>query len=892
MDRNEFNLRVDQMRKQASLGDYATAMKIADGIDWRRVPNVSLLSQVSEIYEKNREYGEAKEILLLAFERAPMGKGLLYKLTQLALKDRNVEEADAYYREFCDLARDDTRQYILQYQILKEKRASAAQLIQPLEQYNAREIDEEWLYELAEAYHAAGRSEDCIAACDRIMLLFGTGPFVEKAAKLKQDGEGAKLTSYQQSLIDHSEIYEERLEKVKEEFAAAPEPEDGPDEESDEEPEVNAGDILMEAPAEEEIPAALPAADAAPAAAPAEAAQEAAEEVPAAPEPAAPAAVPAAAPVTAAETAGSVREEKPALQVAVPSFVASDVLAGFVDEGAKPAIQDEIDAEIEAHMLKLEEERDASRKAAQELIDARKAEAERLAAEQAEAERLAAEKAEAERLAAEKAEAERLAAEKAEAERLAAEKAEAERLAAEKAEAERLAAEKAEAERLAAEKAEAERLAAEKAEEERLAREQAEKARLAAEKAEAERAAREKEEANRVEEAMQAAIAAEKERIASERAAREQAEAKRIEEAAKAAVQAEKERIEKEKQEAAYIPQPQKVEELGITKVLPKIGKVKAEEAPAQPAPAKPVFKVPGDGSAIIEGKTSEEALAEAVARIKEVRKATGITNPAAKIKAEKLNRRGLAEAMKKVEGKDLIIEEAGDLSEESVNELIRVMASEGGNRTIILADNPLQIGRLKSMYPRLAEAFHADIKAAPVKEVKKARPAAEKNPAAPVKSAAPAETKPAVKAEAKPAPAVKPAVKPVAKPAVKAAPEAKPETKAAETKPAAKPAPKPAGHAYSEEELDIDAFARYASDYAKKIDCVITGKSMLALYERIEIMQEDGVALTRQNAEALIEEAADRAEKPPLMKRIGGIFSKKYDKDGMLILKEDDFIL
>ena len=77
MDRNEFNLRVDQMRKQAALGDYATAMKIADGIDWRRVPNVSLLSQVSEIYEKNREYGEAKEILLLAFERAPMGKGIL-----------------------------------------------------------------------------------------------------------------------------------------------------------------------------------------------------------------------------------------------------------------------------------------------------------------------------------------------------------------------------------------------------------------------------------------------------------------------------------------------------------------------------------------------------------------------------------------------------------------------------------------------------------------------------------------------------------------------------------------------------------------------------------------------------------------------------------------------
>ena len=176
-----------------------------------------------------------------------------------------------------------------------------------------------------------------------------------------------------------------------------------------------------------------------------------------------------------------------------------------------------------------------------------------------------------------------------------------------------------------------------------------------------------------------------------------------------------------------------------------------------------------------------------------------------------------------------------------------------------------------------------------------------------PIRPVKPVEEKPAK------AVAVQPAEKPAVKP-VKTITEAKAEAKAAEKPAAVKPAAgkpaeeaeapavkpdaakpaaaKPAEHAYSEEELDIDAFARYASDYAKKIDCVITGKSMLALYERIEIMQEDGVALTRQNAEALIEEAADRAEKPPLMKRIGGIFSKKYDKDGMLILKEDDFIL
>ena len=826
MDRNEFNLRVDQMRKQAGLGDYATAMKIADGIDWRRVPNVSLLSQVSEIYEKNQEYGEAKEILLLAFERAPMGKGLLYKLTQLALKDKNVEEADAYYKEFCDLARDDTRQYILQYQILKEKKAPASKLIQPLEQYNAREIDEEWLYELAEAYHTAGRSEDCIAACDRIMLLFGTGPYVEKAAKLKQEGEGATLTSYQQSLIDHSYIYEEQLEKVKEEYAQA----------SKAEPEVDAGDILMEAEPEPEQ-ALVPAAE--------DAGEEPAGE--AAPEKELPPAEEAPQAEEKPESPVVKEDGKTMLRVDVPSFVASDVIAGYVDEGAKPPIQDEIDAQIEEHMRRLEEEKEASRRAAQELIDAKKAEEERIAAEKAEAERIAAEKAEAERIAAEKAEAERIAREKAEAER------------------------------------------------------------IAREKAEAERIAREKEEKERVEQAMQAAIAAEKERIAAERLAAEQAEARRIEEAAKAAAQAEKERIALERNEPAYIPQPKVVEELGITKVLPKIGKGKTEEetaAEAAPAKARAVFSVPGDGNALIEGKTAEEALALAVERLKEIRNQTGIINPAAKIKAGKLNVKGLAKAMPKVAGKDLIIEEAGDLTEDSIRQLLDVLAEEDGLRTILLVDNPLQISSLKAIYPELAEAFHAPaaedgIKVRPVKPVS-AKPAEEKAEA----------VKPAEKPAAKPVekPAVKPVEAPAAKP-VKARTEKKAaaeEVKPAPVKVVEKPAPapaaapektsaapaKPAEHAYSEEELDIDAFARYASDYAKKIDCVITGKSMLALYERIEIMQEDGVALTRQNAEALIEEAADRAEKPPLMKRIGGIFAKKYDKDGMLILKEDDFIL
>ena len=113
MDKYEFKIKVDQIKKLVNRGDYATAMKIADSIDWRRVRNASLLSMISQIYEKNEEYQEAKEILLIAIERAPVGKRLLYKLTELALKEGSVGEAETYYREFCEMAQDDPRQYLL-----------------------------------------------------------------------------------------------------------------------------------------------------------------------------------------------------------------------------------------------------------------------------------------------------------------------------------------------------------------------------------------------------------------------------------------------------------------------------------------------------------------------------------------------------------------------------------------------------------------------------------------------------------------------------------------------------------------------------------------------------------------------------------------------------------
>ena len=216
MDKYEFNIKVEQIKKLVTKGDYETSMKIADSIDWRRVRNANLLAMISQVYEKNGEYQEAKEVLLLAFERAPIAKRLLYKLTELALKEGSVQEAEDYYREFCDMAPDDSRQHLLRYMILKEKGASNEQLIHSLERYTSTELDEKWMYELASLYSKTGMSDLCVRTCDKIMLMFGLGKYVEKAMDLKL--QYAPLNKYQMDLEENRDKYEARLREVEQEY--------------------------------------------------------------------------------------------------------------------------------------------------------------------------------------------------------------------------------------------------------------------------------------------------------------------------------------------------------------------------------------------------------------------------------------------------------------------------------------------------------------------------------------------------------------------------------------------------------------------------------------------------------------------------------------------------
>lgn len=199
MDKHEFDERVDQLKELAKTNNYDQAVDIANSIDWRRVGSASLLSTVSGVYEKIGDYSEAKNILLLAYERLISGKYLLYRLTCLALKEGKIEEAEEYYKEFYTIAADDSRVYLLRYMILKAKDAPIEQMLLALENYNSKELNEEWLYELAECYYRAGRIDDCINACDKLILMFGVGDYVDRAVELKASSDNSLYPSSQGS---------------------------------------------------------------------------------------------------------------------------------------------------------------------------------------------------------------------------------------------------------------------------------------------------------------------------------------------------------------------------------------------------------------------------------------------------------------------------------------------------------------------------------------------------------------------------------------------------------------------------------------------------------------------------------------------------------------------
>ncbi len=558
MEKYERDVKVNQLRKMADKGDYETAMKIADSLDWKKEKDVGLLALVSEVYEKNEEYQDAKEILLMAYERAPVGKRFLYKLTELALKDGDSDEAEAYYREFCEVAPDDPRQYLLRYMILRARDASTEQLIHALESYTSEELDERWLYELAELYSETGDIDKCVSVCDKIMLMFGLGKYVDKAMELKM--QYAQLTPEQMDLFENREKYEQRLKAVEESFREEGyEDVDTSDDEDDY--DYDDEDLRREAELEADAPPESP------------------------------------------------------------------------DELGKTRVMSQLKRKIPQTEPAAEPAGNASSADKDSKTDG----------------------------------------------------------------------------------------------------------------------------------TPQEGIAAKAETASQ------------------------------------------------------------AAEAPAGDKPAKEKSEPSGPKENImIEARTPEKGMDYALALLRRIQKETGVKTPVARITGSNLNKKGILENVEKLTGKTLLVEEAGDLSPASLKELGALLDQHVEGTRVLLIDNERQLDMMLEREPDLAAYFDR----VTVEDVKMPEEPAQEEAAPP-----------------------------------------------------------------ENEELDIDAFAQYACDYAASIDCSITGKSMLALYERIEIMEEDGIPLTRGNAESLIEEAADKAEKPGLVGSVKGIFSSKYNKDGLLILRESNFI-
>ena len=971
MDKHELNVKVEQMRKQAGLGDYQTAVKIADKIDWRRVSNVSLLTQVSEIYEKVGKYAEAKDILLLAVERTPMGRGLLFKLTQLALKVNSIDEAEECFEEFQRLAPQDTRQKLLRYLILKAKGAQPQQLMPPLEEYVSEELSDEWMYELAELYHRAGMREACLDLCDRITILFGTGEWVQKALRLKAEGEGEPLNEYQQSILQ-GEIYYQppapRQNAVRE-----PAPLTTP----------YAQQPMMATEYGTQMPYQTAAEPYGMEPAPALAEQYAAPMTQ--PQPTA-----FAQPAEFIQPAAFAQPEEsydqaPLQQAApseeryrnVPTFqtpaAASTGIPSWT-EAAKPQeapAQNDIDAEIDAHLRRLEEEKrngvrakaaatPVSTETVQEPLRETAAELRESALPSAEEDARSVEQ----RYREESARLSRdyvvSSGERSETSEFpGTEQLMVDRLRYE----EESEAAKLRAEARAAETEEAIRQREAKLDETKVlpklpAQERREQ--LAREEAALRRIEQDKE----AEQIKKSVIEAEKKPEIEETA-------KEIPEAVSAAATEEKASqtkpaetvatTEKQSQAEAVAAEKQPAETAAAEKQSAEEGELVEESAEARrEVPRQPkLLRTPGSFNALIEGRTPEEGLQSAVERLKEAQAVTGFKRPAAKVKAERLNVYGVRNSAEKTAGRDLIIEEAGDLSDVSLSELIQLIAADGGMRTVLLIDNPLQLTRLRASHPEVETVFHTADKREDVKayfaaeakfreaearlreeavktaleakearrkeeEAKRAeeearraeeearrlaeREAAENARKAAEAAAAAAEAKAAAEREEEArrkeeeARRAEELLNRVAEEIIVREPETLPAARAeAEAqRPAQRAVPRAEDRAKLDAErrrakenelLTKDAFANYAAAYARNIDCVMTGKSMNALYERIELLQEDGVSLTRKNAEILIEEAADHAERPPLGRRLSGLFSKRYNKDGLLILKEEDFL-
>ncbi|MDO4439286.1 MAG: hypothetical protein Q4B86_07615 [Eubacteriales bacterium] len=797
MDKYEFNIKVDQIKKRVNEGDYRTAMKIADSIDWTRVRNTNLLSMIADIYEKNGEIQEAKDKLLLAFERAPKGKRLLYKLTELSVKSGDLEEAQEFYNEFREMAPDDTRSLLLQYIILSAMHAPIDQRIQVLEAFNSLEPDDKWLYELAVNYDLNGDSKGCIRACDRLTVLFGAGKYSEKAMKLKQKYTG--LSEYQRTLVEERE----EGSNVKIEL-----------------PEDSIGRLADEADRLE---------------------RQNSEKL-------------SQRPIVSLENAENRKEnvgyEKSKViryeneDSVFEAYLRDHQLDGFSLEETKINYKEVMpDKDISYEETPVSD--GLSKLISEDIIGAGNPASEENIFN--------------------------------------------------------------DSTRVLDDEC-IEKLRSVIIKDNKLVnrpeiREVNEKTEILSEdkalsEAKSDDSALQEEETETISEN---AINTEKKAVPL--TVQAGSEAVEVADANKS------EMGEADINNSNVVDAAENGEEIAHQK--PKLqarttftsGKEAKEEVPVKKHDYVPKYHM------IIETESLSEGLEVAIDELKYIHKEQGINHPAAKTTAEKLNARGLSRnSLEKIKGKDFIVVGAGSLKEEIIEQIYQLIQMDRSGMIITLVDVPEGLDRLEKIKPEIFELcdlvtdFEDEYREDENEELQEIEPKVERE----------VEIKEELKEKPKK--------------------ESKSEKKSAKTEyqrvelddsseydnnieynneeeyeEELREKPKTRGNAQVKndkqnnvhpnipesytEEMDIDDFAQYCCQYADMVECSITGKSMLALYERIELMEEDNIPLNKQTAEDLIEEAADRAEKPPIGKRLKNLFQSKYDKNGLLILKEDDFI-
>lgn len=218
MDKYEYNLKLDQIKALSAEEGYMSAAEIADSINWNKIKNVNTLVKIGEIYEKAERYQDARDILLMAYDRSPIGRMIIYRLAEVAIKMGDYDAATEYYDEFVEIAPHDDMKYVLRYAIKKGQGASFDELITILEEYKDEEYTEEWAYELAYLYHKAGKADKCIDACDELILWFGDGPYVERALELKMLYQ--PLTKAQEEKYRRFKAEKEKPAKIKDEDEA------------------------------------------------------------------------------------------------------------------------------------------------------------------------------------------------------------------------------------------------------------------------------------------------------------------------------------------------------------------------------------------------------------------------------------------------------------------------------------------------------------------------------------------------------------------------------------------------------------------------------------------------------------------------------------------------